>query len=180
MIRNQASSTQFSVDKKGHKLQTVAGAKSDTTRTSHAALLAALAHSYRQAGIKFCGGGRNNRSCKQIYRTSCRPVWEPTREFRYSLTASSMIYSWTSLAWQPRPLMVQMQPEVSLFLRGLCDAKTLTCGDAYTSFSAATTKRRYLLKSVQRRCLNSTVLRLFTSTRSSALQNMAKWSQLKP
>jgi hypothetical protein len=69
VIRNQASSTQCSVDKNGHKRQTVAGAKSDTTRTSHAALLAALAHSYRQAGIKFCGGGRNNRPCKRIYRT---------------------------------------------------------------------------------------------------------------
>jgi hypothetical protein len=66
-IRNHASSTQFSVDKYGHKLQTVAGSKGDATRTLHGAFLAALVHSLLKAGIKFYGGGRNNRSCKQIF-----------------------------------------------------------------------------------------------------------------
>jgi hypothetical protein len=50
-IRNHASSAQCSVDKYGHKLQTVAGAKGGATRTFHDAFLAALAHSLRKAGI---------------------------------------------------------------------------------------------------------------------------------
>jgi hypothetical protein len=52
-IRNHANSAQCSVDKYGNKLQTVAGAKGDVTRTLHGAFLAALAHFLRQAGIKF-------------------------------------------------------------------------------------------------------------------------------
>ena len=46
-IRNHANSAQSSVDKYGHKPQTVAGAKGDATRTLHDAFLAALAHSLR-------------------------------------------------------------------------------------------------------------------------------------
>jgi hypothetical protein len=59
-IRNHASSAQC------HKLQKVAEAKGDVTRTLHGAFLAALAHSLPQAGIKVHGGGHNNRLCKQI------------------------------------------------------------------------------------------------------------------
>ena len=61
-IRNHANCAQLTVDKYGHNLQTVTGAKGDATRTLHDTFLAALAHSLRQAGIKFLGGGRNNRS----------------------------------------------------------------------------------------------------------------------
>ena len=50
-----------------HKLQTVAGAKGDATRTLNGAFLAALAHSLRKAGIKFYSGGRNNRSWKHNF-----------------------------------------------------------------------------------------------------------------
>jgi hypothetical protein len=66
-FRSHANSSQGSVDKYGHKLQTVAGAKGDATRTNHGACLAALALSLRQAGIKFYGGGRNYRSCKHVF-----------------------------------------------------------------------------------------------------------------
>jgi hypothetical protein len=66
-IHNHANSAQCSVDKYGHKLQTVAEAKGDATRTFHDAFLAARAHSLRKAGIKFYGGGRNNRSSKHIF-----------------------------------------------------------------------------------------------------------------
>ena len=43
------------------------GATGDATRTFHDAFLAALAHSLREAGIKFKGGGRSNGSCKHIF-----------------------------------------------------------------------------------------------------------------
>ena len=43
------------------------GAKGDASCTLHDTFLAALAHSLRQAGIKFLGGGRNNRSCKHVF-----------------------------------------------------------------------------------------------------------------
>jgi hypothetical protein len=64
-IRNYANSSQCSVDKYGYKLQTVAGAKGDATCTLHGAFLA-LAQTPLKACIKFYGGGRNNRSCKNI------------------------------------------------------------------------------------------------------------------
>ena len=66
-IRNHASSAQCQVGKYGHKLQTVGVAKGDATRTLHGAFLAALAHSFRKACIKFYRGGWNNRSCKHIF-----------------------------------------------------------------------------------------------------------------
>jgi hypothetical protein len=77
-IRNLANSAQCSVDKYGHKLQTVAEAKGDATRTLHGAFLAALVHSLRQAGMKLYGIKRNNRSCKHIF-SHLMPSWEPTR-----------------------------------------------------------------------------------------------------
>jgi hypothetical protein len=44
----------------GHALQSVTGTTGDATRTLHGAFFAALAHSLREAGIKFKGGGRSN------------------------------------------------------------------------------------------------------------------------
>jgi hypothetical protein len=66
-IRNHANSAQCSVGKYSRKLQMVAGAKGDVTRTFHDAFLATLAHFLRQVGIKLYGGGRNNRSCEHIF-----------------------------------------------------------------------------------------------------------------
>jgi hypothetical protein len=54
------------VNKYGQKLQAVAGAKGNATRTLHGAFLAALANSLPRARIKFNGAGRNNRPCKNI------------------------------------------------------------------------------------------------------------------
>ena len=51
----------------GHALQSVTGATGDAARTLHDALLAALAHLLREAGISFKGGGRSNGSCKHIF-----------------------------------------------------------------------------------------------------------------
>ena len=43
------------------------GATGDATRTLHDAFLAALAHSLREVGIKFKGGGHSNGSYKHIF-----------------------------------------------------------------------------------------------------------------
>jgi hypothetical protein len=66
-IYNHASSAQCSVDKYGQKYQTAAGAKGDAKRTLHGVFLATLAHLLRQAGVTFYGGGRINRSSKDIF-----------------------------------------------------------------------------------------------------------------
>jgi hypothetical protein len=55
-IRNHANSAQCSVGKYSQQLWAVAGAKSVAIRTFHGAVLGALAHSLRQAGIGFYGG----------------------------------------------------------------------------------------------------------------------------
>jgi hypothetical protein len=67
-------------------------------------------------------------------------------------------------------------------LRVLCDAKTLACGDAYTSLSAAHLSDRETFpveKRARRRFLKSTFLRPAISTRSSKTHNDTKWSRLK-
>jgi hypothetical protein len=66
MILNHANSAKCSINKYGQKLQTMAGAKGDATRTLHSAFLAALANSLWGAGIKFYGAEHNNRPCKNI------------------------------------------------------------------------------------------------------------------
>ena len=43
------------------------GATGDATRTLHDAFLDALAHSLREVGIKFKGGGRSKESCKHVF-----------------------------------------------------------------------------------------------------------------
>jgi hypothetical protein len=50
-----------------HVLQSVTGTTGDATRTLHDKLLAALAHSLREAGMKFKGGGRSIGSCKHVF-----------------------------------------------------------------------------------------------------------------
>jgi hypothetical protein len=125
-FRNHANSAQCSVDKYGLKLQTVAGAKGDATRTLHGAFLAALANPLSpadtttahastffapQAGI--CGSRRENSE--------------------KNLTVSSLFFSWTLLAWQSRPLMARVQPEASLSLCVRCATPVLRFSVEFTT-----------------------------------------------
>jgi hypothetical protein len=66
-IRNHENMPRLAVGQYGHALQSVTGGTGDATRTLHDAFLAALAHSLREVGIKFKGGGRSNGSCKHIF-----------------------------------------------------------------------------------------------------------------
>jgi hypothetical protein len=61
-IRNHEKMPRLVVDQYGHALQSVTGATGDATRTLLDTFLAALAHSLREVGIKFKGGGRPNGS----------------------------------------------------------------------------------------------------------------------
>jgi len=67
IIRNHENMPRLLVDQYGHALQSATGGTGDATRTLHGAFLAALAHSLREIGIKFKGGGRSNGSCKHIF-----------------------------------------------------------------------------------------------------------------
>jgi hypothetical protein len=55
------------MDQYGHALNSATGATGDATRTLLDSFLAALAHSLREVGIKFKGGGCSNGSCKHIF-----------------------------------------------------------------------------------------------------------------
>jgi len=85
-------------------------------RTSHGAFLATLPHSLRRAGSWFYGSARNNcsRELLLFFRTSYRTLRMSTRDLKGSFAVSSLIHSWTLLAWKPRPLMARMQPAASL------------------------------------------------------------------
>jgi hypothetical protein len=110
-------------------------------------------------------------------------LWEPTRELRGSLTASSQFFSWTLLAWQPRLLMARMQPTAFLTFCGRCATPRLWLVVALTRLSARrtlTTERRSVLKNALRRCPNNTLLWPEILTRSPTTHNVAKWGRLKP
>jgi hypothetical protein len=137
-IRNYANSAKCSVGKYGHKLQTVAGAKGDATRTLHGAFLAALAHSLRQAGIKLYGGGRNYRSCKHIFSHLMQAFVGADESTKRKLKGiiADLLVDFTSVA-ASAPDGSDAASNFFDLVRTLCDARTLACGDAYTSFSAA-------------------------------------------
>ena len=137
-IRNHANSAQSSVDKYGHKLQTVAGAKGDATRTLHDAFLAALAHSLRQAGIKFYGGGRNNRSCKHIFSHLMQHFEgaDETTARQLNGIIADLLVDFTSVA-ASAPDGSNSADSLFDLVRSLCDTKTLACGGTYTAFNAA-------------------------------------------
>jgi hypothetical protein len=67
IIRNRDNMPRLVVDQHGNALQFLTGATGDATRTLYDAFLAALAHSLREVGIKFKGGGRSNVSYKHIF-----------------------------------------------------------------------------------------------------------------
>ena len=61
-IWNHENIPRIAVGQYGHAIQSATKATGDATRTLHGAFSAALAHSLREAGIKFKGGGRSNDS----------------------------------------------------------------------------------------------------------------------
>jgi hypothetical protein len=101
-IWNHENMPRLVVGQYGHALQSVTGATGDAARTLHDAFLAALAHSLREVGIKFKGGGRSNGSCKHIFSYLMHAfVGADELALLRSSTVSSPTCSWTSLTWGP-------------------------------------------------------------------------------
>jgi hypothetical protein len=126
------------VDKYGHKLQTISGAKGDATRNLDGAFLAALVNSLRKAGIKFYGGGCNNRSCKNISPHLIQAFVGADERTQMKLNGiiADLFVDFTSVAASAPGGSNASNSQFDL-VWAVCDAKTLACGGAYTSFSAA-------------------------------------------
>jgi hypothetical protein len=137
-IRNHANCAQLTVDRYGHNLQTVTGAKGDATRTLHDTFLAALAHSLRQAGIKFLGGGRNNRSCKHVFSHLMHHFEDADESTARQLNGiiADLIVDFTSVA-SSAPDGSSAAESLFDLVKTLCDLKTLACGGAYKNFTAS-------------------------------------------
>jgi hypothetical protein len=137
-IRNHANSAQCSVDKYGRNLQTVSGAKGDATRTLHDAFLAALAYSLRKAGMKVYGGSRNNCSYKHLFSYFMQAFLGADESTQRKLNGiiADLPVDFTSVAASASDSS-DVANNLFDLVRTLCDAMTLACGDAYTSFSAA-------------------------------------------
>ena len=116
----------------------MAGAKGDATRTLHDAFLAALAHSLRQAGIKFYGGGRNNRSCKHIFSHLMHHLEgaDETTARQLNGIIADLLVDFTSVA-ASAPDGSNSADSLFDLVRSMCDTKTLACGDSYKAFNAA-------------------------------------------
>jgi hypothetical protein len=135
-IRNHDDIPRRVVDQYGHALQSVTGATGDATRTLHDAFLAALAHSPREAGIKFKGGGRSNGSCKHIF-SHLMHAFVGAGETALRKLSGIIADLWTSLIWGPSaPGGGDAGDSLFSLVRTLADTKTLACGKNYRSFRA--------------------------------------------
>ena len=116
----------------------MAGGKGDTTRTLHGAFLAALAHSLRQVGIKFYGGGRNNRSCKHIFSHLMQHLEgaDETTARQLNGIIADLLVDFTSAA-ASAPDGSNSTGSLLGLVRTYCDTETLTCCAPYTLFNAA-------------------------------------------
>jgi hypothetical protein len=182
-IRSHANSAQCSVDKYGHKLQTVAGAKGDATRTLNGAFLAALAHSLRQAGIRFYGGGRNNRSCKQnfSYLIQAFVGAEEGSQRKISVIIADLLVDLTSVETSASRGLDAAR-SLSDLVRALCDAKTLALSGAYKSFNATHPKDQepFLVEKRAAKVPKQYLAAARDLYRSSTAHSPAKWGRFKP
>jgi hypothetical protein len=125
----------------------------------HGAFLADLAHSLWKAGIGFYGGGQKNRSRKRMFSNLiqiCVGADERTQRKLKGIIADLRM-DFTSVT-ASAPGGSDAASSLLGFLRMLCDAKTLACGDAYTPFSAAHLSDRETFpieKRARRRFLNN-------------------------
>ena len=136
-IRNHENMPRLVVDQYGHALQSVTGATGDATRTLHDAFLAALAHSLREVGIKFKGGGRSNGSCKHIFSHLMHAfvgVDELTLKKLNGIIADLLV-DFTNVG-ASAPGGGDAGDSLFSLVRTLADTKTLACGKNYRSFRA--------------------------------------------
>jgi hypothetical protein len=142
------------VDQYGHALQSVTGGTGGATRTLHDAFLAALAHSLREAGIKFKGGERSNGSCKHIFlhlKHAFVGADEKTLR-KLSVVITDLLVDFTNVE-ASAPGGGDAGDSLFSFVREPADTKTLVCGKNYSSFRAENPYKRKNYPAEQRAAL---------------------------
>jgi hypothetical protein len=112
-------------------------ATGDAMRTLHDAFLAALAHSLREAGIKFKCGGRSNGSCKHIISHLMHAfvgAGETTLKKLNGIIADLLV-DFTNVG-SSAPGGGGAGDSLFSLVRTLADTKTLACGKNCRSFRA--------------------------------------------
>jgi hypothetical protein len=111
--------------------------------------LAALAHSLREAGIKFKGGGRSNGSCKHVFSNLMSAFVEAddTTLRKLSGIIADLIVDFTNVGTSA-PGGGDSGDSLFSLVRTLADTKTLACDKNYRSFRAEKPYKRknYLAK----------------------------------
>ena len=81
---------------------------------------------------------QQNRSCKQIFSHLTQNLVESDERARTELSGiiADLLVDFISLAAPAPDGLEEANSQLDL-LRTLCDARTLACGNAYTTFSAA-------------------------------------------
>jgi hypothetical protein len=115
----------------------VPGTTGDATLTLHHAFLAALAHSLREAGIKFIGGGCSNGSCKHIFSHLMHAFVGAgeTALRKLGSIIGGMLVDFTHVG-ASAPGGGDAGDRLVSVLRTLADTKTLACGKNYCAFRA--------------------------------------------
>jgi hypothetical protein len=136
-IGNQKNMPRLVVGQYGHALQSVTGATGGATRNLHGALLAALAHSLREVGIKLRGGGRSNGSCKHIFSHLMNAFVGAGETALQKLSGiiADLLVDLTKVG-ASAPGGGGAGDSLFSLVRTLADTKTLACGKNYRPFRA--------------------------------------------
>jgi hypothetical protein len=113
------------------------GATGNATRTFYGAFLAALAHSLREAVIKFKGSGRSNGSCKHILSKLMHAFVgvDETTPKKLSVIIADLLVDFTNVGVSA-PGGGGAGDSLFSLVRALADTMTLICGKNYRSFLA--------------------------------------------
>jgi hypothetical protein len=119
------------------------GATGDATRALHGAFLAALAHSLREAGIKFKGGRRSNGSCKHTFSHLMHAYVGAgeTALRKLSGIIADLLVDFTNVG-ASAPGGGGAGDSLFSLVRALADTKTLACGKNHRSFRAESPYKR--------------------------------------
>jgi hypothetical protein len=133
-IVNHENMPRLVINQYEHAPQSVTGATGDATRTLHDAFLAALAHSLREAVIKFKGGGRSNGSCKHIFSRLMHAFVGAgeTTPRKLSGIIADLLVDFTKVG-ALAPGGGNAGDSLISLVRTLADTKTLACGKNYRS-----------------------------------------------
>jgi hypothetical protein len=132
----------------------VTEATGDAKGTFHDALLAAFAHSLREVGIKFKGGGRSNGSCKHIFSHLMLAFVgaDETTLKKLSGIIAYLLVDFTNVG-ASAPGGGGAGDCLFSLVRTLAETKILACGKNYRSFRAENPYKRKNYPAEQRAAL---------------------------